>query len=86
MMSDSMKDKYNANNNIQAMAEELGDDVPNMDDFFGGEEKKDPQEPSNTNQRKSMILPTRQKRGNNLDTKAFDQKLVDRALSLLLDY
>jgi len=26
------------------MAEELGDDVPNMDDFFGGEEKQKEQE------------------------------------------
>ena len=70
-MSDSMKDKVN--HNIQAMAEELGDDVPNIDDFFGGEEKKDQQEQiSSTNQKKSMILPTRGKRGNQLDPKVFD--------------
>ena len=35
MMSEGFKEKMNQNN-IQAMAEELGDDVPNVDDFFGG--------------------------------------------------
>lgn len=73
------------------MAEEMGDDVPNLDDFFGGESgQKKPQEEivttNNLNQRKSMILPTRNKRSHAIDSKAFDQKLVDRALSLLLDF
>ena len=70
-MSDSMKDKVTTN--IQTMAEEMGEDVPNMDDFFGGEEKKDQTEQiSSTNQKKSMILPTRVKRSNQLDPKIFD--------------
>jgi len=69
------------------MAENMGDDVPNMDDFFGEEKQKEQENISaNPNTRKSMILPARGKRGNTLDSKAFDQKLVDRALSLLLDY
>ena len=62
-----------------------------MDDFFGGggENKAKPEsDPSTSNQnmRKSMILPQRKIRSQNMDTKVFDQKLVDRALTLLLDY
>jgi hypothetical protein len=46
--------------NIHALAEEFGDDVPTMDDFFGGVENKKPDADPNTsnqNLRKSMILP-----------------------------
>ena len=48
--------------NIHALAEEFGDDVPTMDDFFGGgpDNKAKPEsDPSTSNQnlRKSMILP-----------------------------
>jgi hypothetical protein len=70
-----------------ALAEEIGDDIPTMDDFFGDQknQEKDPSA-SVPNQRKSMILPSRKQRGSNFDTKVFDQKLVDRALALLLDY
>lgn len=47
--------------NIQNLAEELGDDVPSMDDFFGGGEGKKPEQEATSNQnvRKSMILPQR---------------------------
>ena len=79
--------------NVQALAEEIGDDVPSVDDFFGDDTKKDevpnPFVAQTGNQRKSLLLPTagRGKKGvTGTDAKAFDHKLVDRALHLLLDY
>jgi hypothetical protein len=87
-MHESQREK--TTQNIHALAEEFGDEVPTMDDFFGGggEGKKetDPNSTTNQNTRKSMILPQRKIRSQNMDTKVFDQKLVDRALTLLLDY
>ena len=72
------------------MAEEMGDDVPDMEHFFDDEQlnnrENDQSVSLSNNNRKSLILPTRSKRGGNMDAKAFDQKLIDRALSLLLDY
>ena len=77
---------------MQAFAEEMGDDVPSIDDFFGDTTaKEDNSNPfaSTGNQRKSLLLSTtgKGKKGTGgTDSKAFDQKLVDRALQLLLDY
>lgn len=88
-MHESMKEKV-PGKNLAALYEDLNDDDLKTDDFLEiGESKPKENETlynNNQNQRKSMILPGRQKRGNVNDTKAFDQKLVDRALSLLLDY
>jgi hypothetical protein len=39
------------------MAEEIGEDVPNADDFFGNEQKKEAEPTNANNLRKSMILP-----------------------------
>ena len=71
----------------------MGDDIPGIDDFFEASTKKEEAAPIQTtnasNQRKSMLLPNagRGKKGlTGTDSKAFDQKLVDRALHLLLDY
>mmetsp|Transcript_31378 Transcript_31378/g.47989 ORF Transcript_31378/g.47989 Transcript_31378/m.47989 type:complete len:121 (+) Transcript_31378:228-590(+) len=74
------------------MADELGESIPSIDDFFGDgpakvKEAAEPQAASKTDQqKKSLLMPNRMKRTSALDPKAFDQKLVDRALSLLLDY
>ncbi len=88
MMNEANKEKASTSHNIVAMAEEMGDDVPSMADFFedGKGKNKDSDITINENKRKSLILPARTKRDRNLDSKAFDQKLVDRALSLLLDF
>ena len=84
-----MKDKTNTNN-VMHLAEEMGDDVPSMADFFAdpSNKSKDTEMTAGQteNKRKSLILPARTKAGRTLDSKAFDQKLVDRALSLLLDF
>lgn len=78
--------------NVQAFAEEMGDDVPSIDDFFGDAAAKEDNPnlfASAGNQRKSLLLSTtgKGKKGTGgTDSKAFDQKLVDRALQLLLDY
>lgn len=86
-MNEANKEKSSTSHNIAAMAEEMGDDIPSMTDFFeDGKPKNNDDVSMNNNKRKSLILPTRTKRDRNLDSKAFDQKLVDRALSLLLDF
>ena len=77
---------------IQALADQMGDDIPGIDDFFEAPTKKEEPAPVQTtnaaNQRKTMLLPTtgRGKKSSATDAKAFDQKLVDRALHLLLDF
>lgn len=87
LMNEANKEKNSTSHNIHMMAEEMGDDVPNMADFFGDNTGKNKDsDPITDHKRKSLILPTRTKRDRNLDSKAFDQKLVDRALSLLLDF
>ena len=71
------------------MAEEMGDEVPSVDDFLGegsGGATKPKEDLGAGNTRRSLILPAKKTRTSNLDTRAFDQKLVDRALSLLLDF
>jgi len=35
MMNEANKEKNTSSHNIVAMAEEMGDDVPSMADFFG---------------------------------------------------
>ena len=61
-MHESQREK--TTQNIHALAEEFGDDVPTMDDFFGGggegnKKESDPNSTGNQNIRKSMILPQR---------------------------
>lgn len=94
------------NNTVQNLADEMGDDVPSMEDFFLGDKSgKENRNKLNITQegqsqlnqnfantgnkqiRKSIILPIKNKRAcSTVDSKAFDQKLIDRALQLLIDY
>ena len=57
------------------MAEEMGDDVPTVDDFLGegnagGAKTKEDNITGNT--RRSLILPAKKTRTSNIDTRAFD--------------
>ena len=64
----------------------MGDDVFGIEDFLKNQDQvpknKDQNDMQfgNINQKKSLLAPLRNKRGINNDSKAFDQKLVDRAL------
>lgn len=69
---------------MSAMAEQI---IPDGDDFFGDNPVQAQNDNAGQPQKKFFVHKKIHKSGpTRIDVKAFDQKIVERALSLLVDY